>query len=160
TVRRIRFPEDREVVLLDTVGFIRDLPPALLQAFSATLEEVAEADLLLIVVDASDPDRDNQRAAVDAILGELGAGKVPRLIVHNKCDLLTPEELAMRREDAGRDVFFISALDRRSTLPLMQAIEEHLWERGMLERPPPLPTADEAEREYDDASDDSDDDHD
>jgi len=139
TVRRIRFPEDREVVLLDTVGFIRDLPPALLQAFSATLEEVADADLLLLVVDASDPDRDQQRAAVEAILGDLGAGKVPRLVVFNKCDLLAPEELEVRREDAGPDTFFISAIDRRSTFPLMQAIENHLWERGMIERPAAFP---------------------
>src|SRR5690606_13111298 len=121
TVRRIRFPEDREVVLLDTVGFIRDLPPALVQAFSATLEEVADADLLLLVVDANDPDRDQQRAAVEAILGDIGAGKVPRLLVYNKCDLLTPAELAVRQEDAGPDTFFISAIDRRSTFPLMQA---------------------------------------
>ena len=136
TVRRIRFPEDREVVLLDTVGFIRDLPPALLQAFSATLEEVADADLLLLVLDAGDPDRDQHRATVEAILGDIGAGKVPRLVVHNKCDLLAPEELAVRKAEAGPHDFFISALDRRSTFPLMQAIEAHLWERGMIERPP------------------------
>ena len=136
TVRRIRFPEDREVVLLDTVGFIRDLPPALLQAFSATLEEVADADLLLLVLDASDPDRDQHRATVDAILGDIGAGKVPRLVAHNKCDLLPPEELAVRKAEAGPTEFFLSALDRRSTFPLMQAIEAHLWERGKLERPP------------------------
>ncbi|MDC0715311.1 GTPase HflX [Nannocystis bainbridge] len=144
TVRRIRFPEDREVVLLDTVGFIRDLPPALLQAFSATLEEVADADLLLLVVDASDADREQQQAAVEAILGDLGAGKVPRLLVFNKSDLLPPEELEMRREDSGPDTFFISALDRRSTFPLMQAIENHLWERGMIERPTAFPGEDEA----------------
>jgi GTP-binding protein HflX len=140
TVRRIRFPEDREVVLLDTVGFIRDLPPALLQAFSATLEEVAEADLLLVVVDASDPDRDQQLATVDKILGDLGAGGVPRLLVHNKVDLLEHEELAVRKAEAGRNTFFISALDRRSTFPLMQAIENHLWERGRIDRPPSPPT--------------------
>ncbi|WAS97701.1 GTPase HflX [Nannocystis punicea] len=144
TVRRIRFPEDREVVLLDTVGFIRDLPPALLQAFSATLEEVADADLLLLVVDASDSDRDQQRAAVEGILGDLGAGKVPRLLVFNKCDLLDPEELAVRRAEAGPDTFFISALDRRSTFPLMQAIENHLWERGKIERPAAFPGDDES----------------
>ncbi len=134
TVRRIRFPKDYEVVLLDTVGFIRDLPPALVQAFSATLEEVAEADLLLEVVDASDPDQDQQRAAVAAILGDIGAGAVPRLCVFNKADKLTPEELATRRADAGKDTFYLSALDRRSTAPLMQAIDEHLWERGIVER--------------------------
>jgi GTP-binding protein HflX len=72
TVRRIRFPMDREIVLLDTVGFIRELPPALRQAFSATLEEIAAADLLLHVVDATDPDREQQVATVDAVLAEPG----------------------------------------------------------------------------------------
>ena len=135
TVRRIRFPQDREVVLLDTVGFIRDLPPALMQAFSATLEEVAGADLLLLVVDASDPDREQHMATVDGILGELGAGEVPRFLVYNKVDRLGDEELAARREDAVKDTFFISAVDRRSTMALMHAIEAHLWERGKVERP-------------------------
>jgi GTP-binding protein HflX len=134
TVRRIRFPKDYEVVLLDTVGFIRDLPPALVQAFSATLEEVAEADLLLVVVDASDPDQDQQRRTVEAILGDIGAGAVPRLWVYNTADRLDPEDLERRRADAGRDTYFLSALDRRSTSALMTAIDENLWERGVLER--------------------------
>ena len=133
TVRRIRFPKDYEVVLLDTVGFIRDLPPALVQAFSATLEEVAEADLLLVVVDASDPDQDQQRATVETILGDIGAGAVPRLWVYNKADRLDPADLATRRADATRDTYFLSALDRRSTAALMHGIDEHLWERGILD---------------------------
>jgi GTP-binding protein HflX len=136
TVRRIRFPKDYEVVLLDTVGFIRDLPPALVQAFSATLEEVAEADLLLVVVDASDPDQDQQRLTVETILGDIGAGKVPRLWVYNKADRLDPAELEQRRADADRNTFFLSALDRRSTAALMLAIDEQLWERGIIERRP------------------------
>jgi GTP-binding protein HflX len=134
TVRRIRFPKDYEVVLLDTVGFIRDLPPALVQAFSATLEEVAEADLLLVVVDASDPDQDQQRQTVETILGSIGAGKVPRLWVYNKSDRLDPAELEQRRADADRSTFYLSALDRRSTADLMHAIDEQLWERGIIER--------------------------
>jgi len=134
SVRRIRFPKDYEVVLLDTVGFIRDLPPALVQAFSATLEEVAEADLLLVVVDASDPDQDQQRATVEAILGEIGAGAVPRLWVYNKIDRLDPDELSQRRADADRHTYFISANERRSTAALMHAIDEQLWERGVVER--------------------------
>ena len=135
TVRRIRFPQDREVVLLDTVGFIRDLPPALMQAFSATLEEVAEADLLLLVVDAGDDDRDQHMATVEHILGELGAGEVPRFLVYNKIDRLTDDELAARRAAADDRTFFLSAVDRRSTMPIMHAIEAHLWERGKVERP-------------------------
>jgi len=134
SVRRIRFPKDYEVVLLDTVGFIRELPPALVQAFSATLEEVAEADLLLCVVDASDPDQDQQRHTVEAILGDIGAGKVPRLWVYNKIDRLDPAELAQRREDADKHTYFLSALERRSTADLMHAIDEQLWERGIIER--------------------------
>ncbi|MCA9693285.1 MAG: GTPase HflX [Myxococcales bacterium] len=134
TVRRLRFPRDRELVLLDTVGFIRDLPPALTRAFTATLEEVAEADLLLLVVDASDPDRDQQVRTVEGLLGEIGAGEVPRLSIYNKCDLLDADELAQREAAGERDAFFISAHERRSLRPLVSAIEEHLWERGRLER--------------------------
>ncbi|HET6584988.1 MAG TPA: GTPase HflX [Nannocystaceae bacterium] len=139
TVRRLRFPQDREIVLLDTVGFIRALPPALRQAFSATLEEVAEADLLLHVIDAGDPDREEQIATVERILHGLGAARVPRLRVFNKVDLLPPRELeALRERESAIDgppVFFVSAMDRRSTRPLMIAIEEQLWSRGRIERP-------------------------
>lgn len=135
TVRRIRFPEDREVVLLDTVGFIRELPPALMQAFSATLEEVADADLLLLVADVNDPDREQHQATVENILGDLGAGDVPRMIALNKCDLLSPDQLALERENAGPETYLVSALDRPSTRPLINAIEAHLWERGRVERP-------------------------
>jgi GTP-binding protein HflX len=137
TVRRIRFPMDREIVLLDTVGFIRDLPPALRQAFSATLEEIAAADLLLHVVDATDPDREQQVATVDAVLGELGAGRVPRFVVLNKCDALPeqPAEEELARLASGDRVFLVSALEKRTTRALMEAIEAHLWERGRVERP-------------------------
>jgi GTP-binding protein HflX len=140
TVRRLRFPQDREIVLLDTVGFIRDLPPALRQAFSATLEEVADADLLLHVIDAGDPDREQQISTVEAILYGLGAARIPRLLVYNKTDLVAPPEIeAMRAREAaiknGPPFFFVSALDRRSTRPLMLAIEDQLWARGRVERP-------------------------
>ena len=76
--RRLRFPQEREVVITDTVGFIRDLPEELFAAFRATLEEMADADLLLHVVDASDPDRDQQIRAVEGILADLGLGEKPR----------------------------------------------------------------------------------
>jgi GTP-binding protein HflX len=136
TVRRIRFPHDREIVLLDTVGFIRNLPPALRQAFAATLEEVAEADLLLHMVDAADPDRRDQIEMVEGILGDLGAGRVPRLVVYNKCDAL---EQAPATTDPLDGPFWISALDRRSTRELMRAVEVHLWERGRIDHAPAEP---------------------
>ena len=96
TSRRIWLPEVGDVVLSDTVGFIRDLPHDLVAAFHATLEEVAEADLLLHVVDGASEDREAQRATVEAVLAEIGAQDVPRLEVLNKIDLLAevPVELS------------------------------------------------------------------
>jgi len=92
TSRRLRFPEDREVIISDTVGFIRDLPKDLVAAFRATLEELDSADVLLHVVDASDPSRDEQVRAVEGILGGLALGEKPRLLVWNKVDRLAPGE--------------------------------------------------------------------
>ena len=88
-----------------------------------------------MVADVSDEDRDQHVATVERILGDLGAGEVPRLMVLNKCDLLSPAQLAHEQEIAGADTYFVSALDRRSTRPLIEAIESHLWERGRVERP-------------------------
>lgn len=168
TVRRIRFPHEREIVLLDTVGFIRDLPPALMQAFSATLEEVAEADLLLHVIDGTDSDQDQQVATVESILNELGAGNIPRFIVCNKIDRLSPDELQMlarRRRSSQLDIqrtFFVSAFDKATTRTLMEAIEDHLWAQGKTEKPPSYGTEsheDDTESHDDgaDADDDSED---
>jgi len=163
TVRRIRFPMEREIVLLDTVGFIRELPPALMQAFSATLEELADADLLLHVVDGTDPDQDQQVATVETILTELGAGNVPRFIVCNKIDRLGEEErqlLAQRRRASRLEItrtFFVSALDKASTRELMQAVEDHLWAQGKAEAPQRFdvgPADDETDDEIDDDDDD------
>ncbi len=84
--RRLRLPSGAEAVVSDTVGFVRDLPHQLVEAFTATLEETAQADLLLHVVDASAPDRDEQIAQVDRVLDEIGATDVPRILVHNKID--------------------------------------------------------------------------
>jgi GTP-binding protein HflX len=134
TVRRVRFPLDREVVMLDTVGFIRDLPPALMQAFSATLEEVADADLLLHVIDATDADNEQQIATVERILDELGAGEVDRFLVYNKCDRL-PEGRLVSDSELAPGTFQVSAIDRRSTRKLMDAIEDHLWARGKVDAP-------------------------
>jgi GTP-binding protein HflX len=87
TLRRVHVPGAQAIVLSDTVGFIRDLPHDLVAAFSATLAEAADADLLLHVIDASAEDRDEQIEAVDGLLSEIGATDVPQIRVLNKCDL-------------------------------------------------------------------------
>jgi GTPase len=91
-VRRVKLPDRRELLVSDTVGFIDRLPHSLVAAFRATLEEVAEADLLLHVIDASSPDRDRQIAAVQSVLAEVGADRVPAIDVFNKCDRLDAGE--------------------------------------------------------------------
>ena len=119
TTRRLRLPEEREVVIADTVGFIRDLPRDLAQAFRATLEELREADLLLHLVDAADPAHEQQAAAVERILQDLGLGETPRLLVLNKIDRLRrggPAAAARRR----REGIAVSARDPGSLGPLLR----------------------------------------
>ena len=94
TSRRLRFPREHEVIITDTVGFIRDLPKDLVSAFRATLEELDDASLLLHVIDAADPARDQQIESVEKILASLGLGDRPRLRVWNKCDRLTEEQVS------------------------------------------------------------------
>ena len=102
-VRRVRLPDARELLLSDTVGFIDRLPHALVAAFRATLEEAADADLLLHVIDASHPDRERMIAAVMRVLENVGALDVPRLEVFNKVDQLPDDERsALERGDPGR----------------------------------------------------------
>jgi GTP-binding protein HflX len=93
-VRRVKLPDRRELLVSDTVGFIERLPHSLVAAFRATLEEVADADLLLHVIDASAPDRDRHMAAVASVLQEVGAHRVPSIEVFNKCDRLDAGERA------------------------------------------------------------------
>jgi GTP-binding protein HflX len=87
TLRRVHVADAENIVLSDTVGFIRDLPHDLVAAFRATLSEAADADLLLHVIDASADNRDEQIEAVDALLVEIGAAEVPQIRVYNKCDI-------------------------------------------------------------------------
>lgn len=101
TVRKLDLPEGEPVVLADTVGFIRDLPHDLIAAFRATLEESREADLLLHVVDSSDPERMARVEQVNAVLQEIEADGVPRLQVFNKIDLRPDEAARVERDDAG-----------------------------------------------------------
>jgi len=92
TVRAVKLDQHRQVLLSDTVGFIRRLPPHLIASFRATLEELEDAALLLHVTDASHPDREAQDAAVERLLESMGLGSTPRLKVWNKLDLLAPAE--------------------------------------------------------------------
>ncbi|MGD9906369.1 MAG: GTPase HflX [Vicinamibacterales bacterium] len=102
-VRRVRLPDARELLISDTVGFIDRLPHALVAAFRATLEEAADADLLLHVIDASHPERERLIGAVMRVLESVGALEVPRLEVYNKIDLLPDDErAALERAEPGR----------------------------------------------------------
>lgn len=131
TSRRMRFPENRELVITDTVGFIRDLPADLVAAFKATLEELNEADLLLHVVDVSDSRFEQQIAAVERILTDLDLASKPRIKVFNKTDRLSPEvadNLCRLHGAMG-----LCALQRQTLRPLLAEIEARLW------TPPPEP---------------------
>ena len=101
TVRAVELPSGRRALLSDTVGFIRDLPPGLIAAFRATLEEAEEAALILHVTDVSSPHHTEQDAEVVKILAELGLSDRPRIHVFNKCDKLTADELASFGNGAG-----------------------------------------------------------
>ena len=126
--RRLRFPHEREVIITDTVGFIRDLPKDLITAFRATLEEMGDADLLVHVVDASDPDRDQHIRSVEGILADLELSDKPRLLVWNKCDRLPADEVEHLTRVSGG--FAVSALDRATLGPMLLAIERALWQGG------------------------------
>ncbi len=123
--RRLRFPRDREVIITDTVGFIRDLPKALIAAFSATLEELDDASLLLHVVDSADPMRRDQIRWVEKILIDLGLESIPSLIVLNKTDLISKEEAMTEASILGGVA--ISARDRSTFVPLLDRVEQYLW---------------------------------
>lgn len=104
TTRKLFIPEHGQIVISDTVGFIRDLPHTLVAAFRATLEETVQADLLLHVVDASRPNRNEQIDEVNKVLKEIGAGSVPQILVLNKIDLisLSPGAAGYGRDEYGR----------------------------------------------------------
>ncbi len=128
TVRRIELPGGG-VVLADTVGFVRDLPHELVAAFRSTLSEAREADLLLHVIDASDPLREERMAQVDAVLHEIGAGDLPQLLVFNKIDRI---EGAQPRRDADGGAVWLSARDGLGLDLLRDALGERLGLRRMV----------------------------
>jgi GTP-binding protein HflX len=126
--RRLRFPREREAIITDTVGFIRDLPEDLMDAFAATLEELHDADLLLHVVDASSPRMEEQMETVDRVLGDLELDRIPTLLVLNKADLLERGEAeAMAKNMRG---VAISAIAPRTFSDLLPRIEQAIWLRS------------------------------
>ena len=130
--RRLRFPEEREVIITDTVGFIRDLPKDLMAAFRATFEETADADLILHVVDGADPYREQHIKTTEKLLSELNLECTPRLLVYNKADLLT-EEMKSRLSNGHDNAVLTSALKRETTRELLTRIAEQLhdkWDEG------------------------------
>ncbi|MCZ7617903.1 MAG: GTPase HflX [Myxococcota bacterium] len=132
TSRRLRFPREREVIITDTVGFLRDLPPDLQDAFGATLEELRDADLFLHVVDASTPDAEQRITAVRGVLEAMDLGATPELLVFNQIDRLPAgegQEIA-----AHHDGIAISALRGLGLHELLERVEERLWTEDVDER--------------------------
>ncbi|HEU4390625.1 MAG TPA: GTPase, partial [Blastocatellia bacterium] len=130
TSRRLRLPRDQEVIINDTVGFIRDLPPDLITAFRATLEEMDGSDLLIHLADASSDQLDTHISSVEKILEELNLADIPRLLVLNKADLIDNELLSNLRRTYN--AISISALDRNSLLPMAERVAELLESRTAL----------------------------
>lgn len=125
TTRSVEVGEGYEVLLTDTVGFIRKLPHHLVASFRATLEEAEEADLLLHVVDSSHPGWEEQREVVDEVLGELGMKEKPQTLVFNKVDRLTHgEEEALRQRNHGRRAVFVSTVEVGAMEPLRDLLRE------------------------------------
>ena len=123
--RRLRFPREREVIITDTVGFIRDLPRELVAAFHATLEELRDALLLLHVVDASAPDIERRIEAVHEVLEDIGLSEIPELLIFNQADRLPDgvvESIARRHGGIA-----VSALKKQGLRELLVHAEEILW---------------------------------
>ena len=125
TSRRMRFPQEREIILTDTVGFIRNLPKDLVHAFRSTLDEAMEADLLLHVLNAADPEIETYKATVDAVIKELEADQVPVLVVLNQIDHADPE--VVKNLCSEWNAIAISALTGENIKVLMEEIERRLF---------------------------------
>ncbi|MDH4227813.1 MAG: GTPase HflX [Deltaproteobacteria bacterium] len=126
--RRLRFPKERDAVITDTVGFIKDMPEELKKAFKSTLEEMKDANLLLHVVDSGDEDFSAKMETVEKILAEMELGAIPKLVVFNKADLVDADyalNLAKRFDGVA-----ISAANPATFAPLLERVKEKLWPEG------------------------------
>ena len=139
TVRRLELPEGREVILADTVGFVRDLPHELIAAFRSTLQEAKEAELILHLIDASDTHRWRRVRQVNAVLKQLDADRVPQIRVYNKIDKLEREpRLSKLRQGGGRAVW-LSATTGEGVPRLLESIGGRLRRekiRGLMQLHP------------------------
>jgi GTP-binding protein HflX len=129
TSRRLRLPREQEVIINDTVGFIRDLPPDLITAFRATLEEMDGSDLLIHLADASSDQMDVHISSVEKILEGLNLAAVPRLLVLNKADLVDSEKLPNLR--SAYNAITVSALNPDSLLPMAERVAEIIQTRAV-----------------------------
>lgn len=126
--RRLRFPREHEVIITDTVGFIRSLPKTLIGAFKATLEELEDADFLLHVVDISNPFFEEHIESVNKILRGLELENKPTLLCFNKIDRVDMDMASTVSKRYGG--VCISALDCNSLFPLLQEMERRIWQTG------------------------------
>ena len=138
TSRRLRLPREQEVIINDTVGFIRDLPPDLLAAFRATLEEISGSNMLIHLVDAANPRWHQQLESVERILIELGLNQIPRLVVFNKADLLDQisiDSILRQASQSGeRNCISISATKPETLRPMLERASAILA-RDLVEQP-------------------------
>ncbi|MST72083.1 GTPase HflX [Olsenella porci] len=123
TTRVVDLEEGRRITLTDTVGFIQKLPTTLVESFKSTLAEVRAADLILNVVDASDPNSEREVAAVRDVLTQIHADQIPSIVVYNKCDLVSPEERS-RLQELRPDSVMISALDGTGVRGLLLKVSQ------------------------------------
>jgi GTP-binding protein HflX len=128
TLRKLELPVIGNAVLADTVGFIRQLPHSLIDAFRATLEEVSQADLILHVLDAASPLRGEQISEVNLVLEEIGAKETPQLMVYNKVDLLDEEPRIERNASGTITKVLVSSINGAGKKLLLEAIAERIGE--------------------------------
>ena len=122
TTRALRLPNGDKVMLVDTVGFINKIPHSLIEAFKSTLEEVSRSDLLLHLVDMSNPRHEEQIEVIESVLNEIGAGKIPALLVPNKVDVAAGVPVRGLRSEAALDICPISALAGTGVDRLLEAV--------------------------------------